>query len=238
MALQQTQTVLIVDDHSDIREVVRVLLEAEGFAVAEAASGDEAVEFAAVKNPDLIIMDIMMPGMSGFQAAGLIRSSSHVPILFLSARSGDRDKVLAYSAGADDYLQKPFSQVELLVKVRALLRRYYIYRSREAAEGVNASEVLSVRGLKVESGRNIVYLDERKLNLTETEYAILLMLMRSPGRVFTAQEIFEGVWHETYLHSANNTIMVHIRNLRKKLGDDPREPRFIRTVWGRGYRIE
>lgn len=238
MASDPVQKILIVDDHRDIREVIRVLLEAEHYSVLEATNGSEAVTSAAKEEPDLVIMDIMMPGISGFQAAGMIRSTSNVPILFLSARSGDQDKVLAYSAGADDYLQKPFSQVELLVKVRALLRRYHIYRNAHQG-GVKDEPVdLILRELRVCPERNVVHVDGNKLSLTETEYAILLMLMQRPGQLFTAQEIFEGVWHEPYLHTSNNTIMVHMRNLRKKLGDEPRMPRFIRTVWGRGYRIE
>lgn len=235
MTARKDQVVLVVDDHQDIREVVRVLLEAEGFQVLEAKSGEAAVEIYEETDLDLVIMDIMMPGISGFQAAGRIRAHSQIPILFLTARSDDRDKVLAYAAGADDYLQKPFSQVELVTKVRALLRRYYVY---QGAEQVSAGEPLQLRNLKVSQQRNEVYIDDEKIMLTETEYAILLMLIQHPGQVFTAQEIFEGIWHESYLHSSNNTIMVHIRNLRKKLGDNPRDPNFIRTVWGRGYRID
>ena len=235
---EKQHSILIVDDHQDIREVVRVLLEADAFEVREAANGEEAIRLVQAMAPDLVIMDVMMPGLSGFQTVGKIRDISRIPILFLTARSSDQDKVLAYSAGGDDYLQKPFSEVELLTKVRALLRRYHIYQGSGDDKVAEEPQLLSLRELTVSSRRNEVYLGKDKLNLTETEYAILRLLMRQIGHVFTAEEIFETVWHEPYLQASNNTIMVHIRNLRKKIQDDPRDPRFIRTVWGKGYRIE
>lgn len=227
--------ILFADDDPEIREVIRLLLASEGYEVVEAENGDEAV---AKMDPsvDLIILDVMMPGRSGIAACAEIRKNSTAPILFLTAKSQDSDKAMGFSAGADDYLAKPFSYAELTARVKAILRRYQVYRGKgEAAQETGA---VALPGLSIRADRNEVRHNGEPVALTDLEYRILLLLAQNRRRTFSAQEIYERIWQEPYYYSANNTIMVHIRNLRKKLEDDSRNPRYIKNVWGKGYCIE
>ena len=224
--------ILVVDDEADIRRIIRILLESRGYRVLEAPNGRLAVETIR-KEPDvdLILLDIMMPELSGIEASREIRSISSAPILFLTARTQEQDKLEAYSSGGDDYLAKPFSHGELLMKVDSLLRRYRVYKGKVTGKQLKSDVVLD------EENRRILRGGEA-LELTETEYSILQFLADHRGSVVSVAQIYEGVWHEKYMPESNNTVMVHIVNLRKKLEDDPANPRLIRTIWGKGYQID
>lgn len=228
-----SNNILIVDDNPEIREVVNVLLTNEGYRIEEACDGLEAIQKA--KDKDLIILDIMMPNMDGYEVCKKIRETSNAPILFLTAKSMEQDKSLGFSCGGDDYLPKPFSYVELLSRVKALLRRYTVYKGKD---NVNTDTTLEMYNLKLDGDNHQVYLDEEQVMLTDLEYRILELLMRNPKKTFSNQDLYESVWKEPYLYTANNTIMVHIRNLRKKLNINPQNPMYIKTVWGKGYRFE
>lgn len=225
--------ILFADDDPEIREVVRILLARDGYEVVEAVNGIEAVE-KADHTIDLIILDVMMPGCSGVEACGEIRKKSSAPILFLTAKSRDRDKEEGFAAGGDDYLVKPFSSVELKARVNAMLRRYCVYKGKKGTE----REVISLSGLEIFADTEEVIKNGERVLLTDIEYRILLLLAENRKKTYTTQDIYEAVWNEPFLFSSNNTVMVHIRNLRKKLEDDPQNPRCIRNVWGKGYRID
>ena len=224
--------ILVVDDEADIRRIIRILLESRGYRVLEAPNGRLAVETIR-KEPDvdLILLDIMMPELSGIEASREIRSISSAPILFLTARTQEQDKLEAYQSGGDDYLAKPFSHGELLMKVDSLLRRYRIYKGKVTGKQLKSDVVLD------EENRRILRGGEA-LELMETEYSILQFLADHRGSVVSVAQIYEGVWHEKYMPASNNTVMVHIVNLRKKLEDDTANPRLIRTIWGKGYQID
>ena len=224
--------ILVADDEPDIRRILRILLEGRGYAVLDAPNGLAAVDMVR-EHPetDLVIMDIMMPGLDGVEASRRIRECSPAPILFLTARSQEKDKLAAYQAGGDDYLAKPFSQNELLMKVESLLRRYRVYKGKTAGKYLRQDIVLD------EENRRVLK-DGEPLELTEKEFAILLFLANHRGCVVAVEQIYEGVWHEKYMPASNNTVMVHIVNLRKKLEEDPANPRLIRTVWGKGYQVD
>ena len=224
--------ILVADDEPDIRRIIRILLERRGYAVLEAPNGLAAVDMVR-EHPetDLVIMDIMMPGLDGVEASRRIRECSPAPILFLTARTQEKDKLAAYQAGGDDYLAKPFSQNELVMKVESLLRRYRVYKGKTAGKYLRQDIVLD------EENRRVLK-DGEPLELTEKEFAILLFLANHRGHVVAVEQIYEGVWHEKYMPASNNTVMVHIVNLRKKLEEDPTNPRLIRTVWGKGYQLD
>lgn len=228
------QRILIADDDPAIREVVRLLLEGAGYDVAEAADGPSAVEVASDAF-DLIILDVMMPGCSGISACQQIRKKTMTPILFLTAKSQDADKVLGFSAGGDDYLVKPFSYSELTARVRAMVRRYREYGAAEAAAPAPQRLEFGQVCILPETGE--VRLCDESLALTDIEYRILLLLASNPKKIFSAQNIYESVWGEPYFYASNNTVMVHMRNLRRKLSQDGAYPDLIKTVWGRGYHI-
>ncbi len=230
----QKQKILIADDNEDIREVLRVLLESEGFEVDEATDGDEAVE-KTDSTVDLIILDIMMPNKNGYKACVEIREKTMVPILFLTAKTEDSDKTMGFSSGGDDYLIKPFSYTEIIARVKALLRRYYIYQGKSGEEKKN--EII-IDNLVIDTDKNYVTIEDNEIKLTDIEYNILLLLAQNRRKIFSAQNLYESVWNEPYFYTANNTIMVHIRKLRTKLEKEPQNPKYIKTVWGRGYRIE
>ena len=176
-------------------------------------------------------MDIMMPGLNGIEASRAIRERCAAPILFLTAKTQERDKLEAYQAGGDDYLAKPFSHAELMMKVESLLRRYRVYKGKTSGQLLRADVMLDEPGRRVLRGG-------RPVELTETEFEILCFLAARRGSVVSVEQIYEGVWHEKYMPSSTNTVMVHIVNLRKKLEEDPANPRLIRTVWGKGYQID
>ena len=226
--------IMIADDDPDIREVVRILLESEGFRIVEAVDGDDAISKI---DPaiDLYILDVMMPGKSGYQVCRAIRAASTAPILFLTAKSQDGDKSMGFSSGGDDYLPKPFSYTELTARVKALLRRYYVYRGKESEE---SKEKIVIRDLVIDRQTCEVRLAGAEVQLTDIEYRMLLLMAKNRRKVFSAQNLYESIWNEPYFYSCNNTIMVHIRNLRRKIEPDPDNPQYIKTVWGKGYRID
>lgn len=229
--------ILIIEDEDDIREGIRILLESEEFTVVEACDGFEGLK-AVDDETDLVILDVMMPGISGILTCQEIRKKSYVPILFLSAKSQEEDKTVGLLAGGDDYLTKPFSYAELLARVKALLRRYYLYKGKSTPGEEESKSVLTIGEYHINTACNELFIGERRVELTDIEYQLLLLLMKHPGRVYSAQNIYESVWNEPYFYVSNGTVMVHIRKLRVKVEENPQEPAHIKTVWGRGYRFE
>lgn len=232
--MKEKTKILVADDNGEIRELIRVLLESEGFEVVEASDGRQAVD-RTNEDVDLIILDVMMPVLSGFKACMEIREKTLAPILFLTAKTQDSDKTLGFSLGGDDYLSKPFSYTELISRVKALLRRYHVYQGKDSGEG---DDFICVRELKICKSANQVFMNGKEVTLTDIEYRLLLLMAKNRGRIFSTQNLYESVWNEPYLYTSNNTVMAHIKNIRKKLGDDPSNLKTITTVWGRGYRVD
>ncbi len=233
------QKILIVDDNEEIRNILHILLESEGYSIIEACDGEEALKMVD-ETIDLIILDIMMPKLSGLDVCKRVRENYQMPILFLTAKSTDSDKSFGLLIGADDYLSKPFSHSELTARVKSMLRRYYVYKGKEAPSDDN---FISYNIFKVAKDRNEVFIvdsdgSDKQIDLSELEYQILKLLIESPGRIFPAQLIYETIWNEPYFYSSNATIMVHIRNLRTKIEEDPSKPSHILTVWGKGYKLQ
>ena len=230
--------ILLIEDDADIREGVRLLLSAEGYEIIEADCGTKGLE-QLDESIDLVILDVMMPGISGIKTCEEIRKVSYVPVLFLTAKSSETDKVMGLMAGGDDYIIKPFSYAELLGRVKALLRRYHVYSGKKTVEETAAEQtIIQVGDIKINELMIGVWKNNRPIRVTEIEYKILLLLMKHPGKVFSAQQVYESVWKEPYLYASNSTIMVHIRNLRIKIENVPESPEHIKTVWGKGYRFE
>lgn len=252
--------VLIVDDNPEIREIIHILLSGEGYELDEAKNGDEALAKTEKDAFDLIILDIMMPGMDGYHTCMEIRKKSNAPILFLSAKTQEGDKMLGFSSGGDDYLAKPFSYNELVSRAKALIRRYQVYKGKNEniTDGAAQPETIRERrrmpadGQQTFAGGNILRLHDLEINemsetvtrgghpvdLTDTEYEVLHLLVKNRRQIFSAERLYEAVWQEPYYYGANNTVMVHIRNLRRKIENDPKNPELIKTVWGRGYRCD
>lgn len=226
--------ILVVDDEADIRKILRLLLQKKGYSVVEASNGISAVE--AVKNDDidLVVMDIAMPQMSGIEATAEIRRTSTVPVIFLTAKSLVSDKESAYLSGGDDYLVKPFSSVELIMKVEALLRRYMVYRGKPDSD----TRVNLTGGIMVDATAREVYREGVKLELRDREADMFFYLFDHAGEVVDTTTLYEAVWGEAALGSGSNNVMVNMLNLRKKLESDPSNPKLIKTVWGRGYLLE
>lgn len=229
--------VLIVEDDADIRDGVRILLESEGYRVMEAENGKEGL-MALNEDTDLVILDVMMPVMSGLRTCEEIRKVSTVPILFLTAKTQESDKLIGLMAGGDDYLTKPFSYAELLGRVKALIRRYTIYSGRKDDEMEEESDYIELKGIRLHKKYNEVTVDGISKTMSDIEYRMLLLLMESPGRIFSAQNLYESVWQEPYFYSCNSTVMVHIRKLRVVIEKDPQNPQCIKTVWGKGYKFD
>lgn len=225
--MQEKQRILVADDEPEIREVLRMMLSGEGYDILEACNAEEAV--AQAEGVDLVILDIMMPGESGIQACTRIREKTNVPILFLTAKSGEHDKVLGFSAGGDDYLVKPFSYMELLSRVKALIRRYRVYQKTED----RSDNMVFYRDIVIDQDLQTVQAGGRNIALTEMEYQILLLLISNPRKVFSVKEIYETIWKETFFPNSGNTVMVHIRNIRRKL--EKNGEAYIQNIWGRGY---
>ena len=227
--------ILIVDDDAEIREVLRVLLTSENFEVDQAAGGEEALAYLEEHDGgvDLVILDVMMEGISGYHVCLQLREQWNVPVLFLTAKSQESDLTMGYSSGGDDYLVKPFSYPELLARVKGLLRRYQVYKGKPE----EAREEAEWCGLRLNLRSNLVWRNDREIDLTETEYRILRLLLQNQGKIFSLQNLYESAWQEPYFASSGNTVMVHIRRLREKVEDDPKHPEFIKTIWGKGYRI-
>lgn len=223
--------ILIADDDSDIRNVLRLLLQEE-YTVSEVSDGMSAVEFVR-EHPDvdLIVLDVMMPGLDGIGACHQLREFSNAPVLFLTAKSAERDRLAAYESGGDDFLSKPFSRAELLAKVSSLLRRYKEYRGKPEA-------ALAIENLEIDFTARTVKNSGRVVQLTDTEYAILEFLLRNRGSTVTTPVLYESVWKEKFLPGSGNTVMVHVLNLRRKIEENPSAPKIVRTVWGKGYQVD
>lgn len=231
--------VLVVDDNPEIRDIIHGLLEGEGIRVTEAADGASALHFLEKDSFDLIILDIMMPGLNGYETCQKIRQLTNVPILFLSARTSDSDKLMGFSSGGDDYLAKPFSYTELLGRTRALIRRYRIYQGKSPAAAKPDASLLTCGDLCLDPRSEKVTLNQQEFqDLTSTEYEILKLLLSNRRQIFSPQRLYEAVWEEPYYYGASNTITVHIRNLRQKIEADPSNPVYIKTKWGRGYHCD
>lgn len=228
--------ILIVDDNPEIREIIQILLTGEGFQVHEAANGTQALSQLKENIFDLIILDIMMPGLNGYQTCVEMRKLTNAPILFLSARTQESDKTLGFSSGGDDYLAKPFSYAELVSRAKALIRRYQIYQGKPDQPAQHSK--ITYHQLTLDERTQEVTKNGLPVELTDTEYSILLLLLMHPGQIFSTEHLYESIWNEPYYYGANNVIMVHIRNLRRKIEDDPKNPTLIKTVWGRGYRCD
>ena len=227
-------SILLVDDEKEIADLIEVILKNEGYNVCKFYSSQEALkEVAKNSSIDLAILDVMMPGVDGFSLCTKIREEYTYPIIMLTARVEEVDKITGLSIGADDYVTKPFHPLELLARVKAQLRRYTTYSVKKTL----SEEIYETKGLWVNRKEHIVKLYEELINLTPTEFEILWLLCENAGNVVSSEKIFETVWKEKYL-DCNNTVMVHIRRLREKLKEPSRNPRIIKTVWGVGYRIE
>lgn len=231
-------SILIIEDDEDIREGIRILFSGENYRITETGSGEEGLRLFS-GDIDLVILDIMMPGISGLKTCEEIRRISNVPVLFLTAKSQESDKLIGFMAGGDDYLVKPFTYSELLARTKALLRRYTVYKGKDVTGESEYDEegYIIRRSLRVSTTYNEVFRDGRKIELSEIEYRMLLLMMKNPGRIFSTKNLYESVWNEPYFYISNNTVMVHIRKLRMKIESDPKNPEYIHTVWGKGYRF-
>ena len=220
----EKEQVLIVEDDADIREGVRILLESENYHVSEAENGRKGLELLNDET-DLVILDVMMPGMSGLRTCEEIRKVSNVPVLFLTAKAQESDKLIGLMAGGDDYLPKPFSYAELLGRVKALMRRYKVYMGKNLGNEKEEEPYLEMKGIRIHETFNEVFVNDVEKEMSDIEYHILLLLMQHPGKIFSAQNLYESVWQEPYFYSCNSTIMVHIRTLRVKIEEDPKNPK-------------
>jgi len=226
-------SILICDDERDIRAALRIYLENEGYTVLEAENGEDALRILETKDVHLVLMDIMMPVLDGVAATVRLRERYNVPVIFLTAKSEDMDKILGLGAGADDYVTKPFNVVELLARVKAQLRRYVRLGGMPEARPT----LLSVGGILLDDEAKRVTLDGETVQLTPREFEILRLLLQNVGKVFPSREIYRLVWKEDPL-GAENAVAVHIRHLREKLEIDPANPRYLKVVWGQGYKLE
>ena len=224
--------ILICDDEKDIVSALRIYLEAEGYETLSAANGKEALALLAENTVHLVLLDIMMPEMDGISALSRIRELSNVPVILLTAKSEDTDKVLGLNVGADDYITKPFNPVEMLARVRSQLRRYL-----QLGGGQTRGSALRIGGVELDDRSKQVTVDGEPVSLTPREYDILKLLMQSPGEVFAPKTIYRRVWNEEP-YGAESTVAVHIRHLREKLEIDPAAPRYIKAVWGQGYKFD
>lgn len=224
--------ILVCDDEKDIVSALGIYLRSDGYEVYSANNGREALDMLEHEEIHLVLLDLMMPVMDGMSAMVEIRKRSNVPVILLTAKSEDTDKVLGLNVGADDYITKPFNPVELLARVRSQLRRYMQLGGTAAKK-----ERFVIGGIELDDVAKEVTLDGEAVSLTRTEYDILKLLMEHPGRVFSPREIYEAVWKDTSL-GTENTVAVHIRHLREKIEYDPAEPRYLKVVWGRGYKME
>lgn len=228
--------ILIIEDDAAIREGVRILLEGDGFRADEAVNGTEGL-LKLSDETGLVILDVMMPGISGFETCEEIRRRSKVPVLFLTAKGQESDKLLGLTVGGDDYLAKPFSYAELLARVRALLRRRNVYDKAGWNDSETFPEWLERGEVRIHTKSNQAVLRGMQVSLTEMEYGILLLLMKYPQKIFSVKNLYESIWGETFEYTSSNTVMVHVRRLRKKIEKDPQKPEIIENVWGKGYRL-
>ena len=226
-------TVLVCDDDKEIVDAIEIYLQQEGFDVVKAYDGEQALEAMKTSKIDLIVIDVMMPKMDGIHATLQIRKESSIPIIFLSAKTEDADKILGLNVGADDYVTKPFNPLELVARVKSQIRRSTTF-SNAAMPGETAYEA---GGLVINDDLKKVTVDGEEIKLTPIEYNILLLLVKNKGKVYSISQIYESIWNEEAI-GADNTVAVHIRHIREKIEINPKEPRYLKVVWGVGYKIE
>lgn len=226
------ETILIVDDDTEIRKLITIYLENEGFETIQLANGEEAVQFLQSIDVDLILLDVMMPKMNGIEACMKIREEKNTPIIFLSAKSEDLDKIQGLISGADDYITKPFNPLELIARVKSQIRRSTKYN--EAIEQNRRN--IQIEDLNINLETRLVYVHGNEIRLTPKEFDILALLAKNQGMVMSVEKIYEVVWRDDFLKS-DNTVMVHITKIREKIEDNPKKPSYIKTVWGVGYKI-
>ena len=226
-------TILVCDDDKEIVEAIEIYLMQEGYNVEKAYDGQEALKIVKDKKIDLMIIDVMMPKLDGIRATLQIRKESKIPIIILSAKTEDADKILGLNVGADDYVTKPFNPLELVARVKSQLRRYTTLSSYGDEEG----NVYEAGGLLINDDLKKVIVDGEEVKLTTIEYNILLLLLKNKGKVYSINQIYENIWNEEAI-GADNTVAVHIRHIREKIEINPKEPRYLKVVWGVGYKIE
>ena len=227
--------ILVVEDDKEIRDGIEIFLKSQGYQVHKAADGIEGLAVLEQTEIDLAIVDIMMPRMDGVTMTMKLREKYEFPVIMLSAKSEEADKVIGLNIGADDYVTKPFTPLELMARVNSQLRRYTRFLNKSGQER-EQSHVYAVGGLELNEDTVELFVDGEKVKLTPMEFKILLLLMKHPGRVFSADEIYERVWNEKAVNT--DTIMVHVRNIRDKIEINPKEPKYLKVVWGVGYKIE
>ena len=235
--MEPKKTVLIVEDEMNIVDIVRFNLQREGYATLEAYDGEAGLALAREKKPDLILLDVMMPKKNGIDTLKELRQTHQTPVIMLTARGSELDRVLGLELGADDYIEKPYNPAELLARVQAQLRRYKAYGGSHPAVEQKADEIVN-GGLTLDMRQKLLFVDGEAVRLTATEYKITQLLMRHIGQVFSAAQIYENVWNENADFSVENTVMVHIRHIREKIEIDPKNPRYVKVVWGIGYKME
>ena len=228
--------ILVTDDEREIADLLEIYLVSDGYRVWKAYSAKEGLQILQEHDIQLAILDIMMPEMDGIEMCRQIRKFSNIPVIFLSAKSADLDKILGLGCGADDYVTKPFSPLELTARVKSQLRRYTEF-DPDGVQKKDASEVISIRGVVINRTTHVVTVDGEEIKLTPLEFDILWYLCEHKGNVVSSEELFEAVWKEKYIDS-NNTVMTHIARLREKLHEPARKPKYVKTVWGVGYTID
>jgi len=228
------ESILIVDDDKDIRNMIKIYLKNENYKVYTAENGEEALEISENNKIDLIILDIMMPKMNGTQTCMKIREKHKMPIIFLTAKTEDQDKITGLSAGGDDYITKPFNPLELIARVKANIRRVRVFDNIQEKEENN---IVKIEDLIIDKDNHQVFMEDREIHLTKTEFEILRLLGENKGKVFSIEKIYNRVWKDEFFVT-DNTVTVHIRKLREKLGDDYKNPKYIKTIWGVGYKVE
>ncbi|WP_297517780.1 response regulator transcription factor [uncultured Clostridium sp.] len=227
--------VLVVDDEVEIADAIDIYLTSEGYGIYKAYDGIQALKMLDdYEDIDLVILDVMMPKLDGIRTLAKIRENKEIPVIMLSAKSEDTDKILGLNLGADDYLTKPFNPLELIARVKSQLRRYSTYSKR--VNGNDTDNIFKVGGLELNTARKELKLDGEVVKITPLEYKILLLLMENKGRVFSIEEIYEKVWNEIAINA--DTVTVHVRRIREKIEINPREPRYLKVVWGIGYKIQ
>ena len=228
------QIILVCDDDKEIVDAIDIYLTGEGFHILKAYDGYDALKILETEHADLMIIDVMMPGLDGIRTTLKVRETSSIPIIILSAKSEDSDKILGLNIGADDYLSKPFNPLELVARVKSQLRRYTQLGNLNQSSNEN---VYKCGGLTINDDTKEVFVDDEPIKLTPIEYNILLLLTKNAGKVFSIDEIYKQIWNEEAI-GADNTVAVHIRHIREKIEINPREPRYLKVVWGVGYKIE
>lgn len=228
--------ILVVDDEKEIADLIEIYLVSDGYKVFKAENALKGLDILEKEEIHLVLLDIMMPGMNGLEMCKKIRETNNIPIIMLSAKSTDLDKILGLGTGADDYVVKPFNPLELTARVKSQLRRYTQLNPNSMAKEAVSSEI-TIKGMSINKDNHKVVVDGEEIKLTPIEFDILYLLASNPGKVFSTDEIFERVWNEK-VYEANNTVMVHIRRLRGKMKEDTRQSKIITTVWGVGYKIE